>query len=145
MNQMKRRRVNNLSDLRLERERIRLQLEAKEEQLEGSWIYLKDNYRGMIWDQINPFKNSNVLSTALGFLQPGLLPVITEVAKGTLKGSPINAKVIGSTVKYAIANLGIKWLRKWLDDRAEAADETAAEDEVGKEESTQEEMRNSSR
>lgn len=132
---MKRRQINNLSDLRLERERIRLQLEAKEEQLEGSWIYLKHNYRGMIWEQINPFKNSSMLSTALGFLQPGLLPVITEVVKGSVKGSPINAKVIGSTVKYAIANFGIKWLRKWLDDRTEAADEAEVDKEADKEES----------
>lgn len=130
---MKRRQINNLSDLRLERERIRVQLEAKEEQLESSWIYLKQNYRGMIWEQLNPFKNVSWLSSALGLIQPGLLPVITEVVKGTVKGSPINAKVIGSTVKYAIANLGIKWLRKWLDDKAEAQEEEAQREEVKEE------------
>jgi hypothetical protein len=116
---MKPRKINNLTDLRLERERLKLQLAAKEDQLEDSWVYLKHNYKGMIWDQLNPFKNSGVLSTALGFLQPGLLPVLTEVVKGTVKGSPINGKVIGSAVKYAIANFGIKWLRKWLDDKNE--------------------------
>jgi hypothetical protein len=84
----------------------------------------------MIWEQINPFKHSSVLSTALGLLQPSLLPVITEVVKGTVKGSPINAKVIGSTIKYAIANLGIKWLRKWLDDKNEINSEEIAKDET---------------
>jgi hypothetical protein len=130
MNQMGSRQINNLADLRLERERLTLQLAAKQEQLEGSWVYLKQNYKGMIWEQINPFKHSSVLSTALGLLQPGLLPVITEVVKGTLKGSPINAKVIGSTIKYAIANLGIKWLRKWLDDKNEINSEEIAKDET---------------
>ncbi|MES2780961.1 MAG: hypothetical protein V4651_13800 [Bacteroidota bacterium] len=134
---MKRRKINNLSDLRLEKERIRMQLEAKEEQLESSWVYLKHNYKGMIWEQLNPFKNSGLLNAALGLLQPGLLPVITEVVKGTIKGSPINGKVIGSTVKYAIANFGIKWLRKWLDDRNELEQEEELEEEIGKEESTQ--------
>ena len=95
---MKRRQINNLSDLRLERERIKMQLVAKEDQLEGSWMYLKHNYKGMIWEQLNPFKDSGLLSTALGLLQPGLLPVLTEVVKGTVKGSPINGKVIGSIV-----------------------------------------------
>ncbi|MES2558234.1 MAG: hypothetical protein V4590_00730 [Bacteroidota bacterium] len=131
---MKPRKIQNLSDLRVERERIRLQLEAKEEQLENSWIYLKHNYRGMIWEQLNPFRNSAWLGTALGLIQPGLLPVITEVIKGTAKGSPINAKVIGSTVKYAIANLGIKWLRKWIDEKNKTEEGTngeEGEEEVG--------------
>lgn len=113
------RRINNLYDLRLERERIKMQLTAKEAELENSWVYLKHNYKGMIWEQINPFKNSGILSAAIGLLQPGLLPVVAEVVKGTAKGTPINGKVITSAVKYALANLGIKWLRKWLDDKQE--------------------------
>lgn len=136
---MKSRQINNLSDLRLERERLKLQIAAKEEQLEGSWVYLKQNYKGMIWEQVNPFKNSSVLSTALGLLQPGLLPVITEVVKGTVKGSPINVRVIGSTIKYAIANLGIKWLRKWLDDKNEVNNEEVSEEET---ETTADEVEN---
>ena len=136
---MKSRQINNLSDLRLERERLKLQIAAKEEQLEGSWVYLKQHYKGMIWEQVNPFKNSSVLSTALGLLQPGLLPVITEVVKGTVKGSPINARVIGSTIKYAIANLGIKWLRKWLDDKNEVNNEEVSEEET---ETTADEVEN---
>jgi hypothetical protein len=113
------RKINNLYELRLERERIKMQLAAKETELENSWIYLKHNYKGMIWDQLNPFKNSGILSAAIGLLQPGLLPVVTEVVKGTAKGNPLNGKVIGSAVKYALASWGIKWLRKWLDDKQE--------------------------
>lgn len=116
MNQ-KNRKINTLADLRLEKERIKIQLATKEDQLEESWGFLKQNYKGMIWQQINPFKNSNILSSVLGLLQPGLIPVITEVLKGTAKGSPVNAKVVGSAIKYAAANFGIKWLRKWLAER----------------------------
>lgn len=122
MNPMKRK-INNIYDLRLERERIKMQLTAKETELENSWTYLKHNYKGMIWEQLNPFKNSGVLSAAVGLLQPGLLPVVTEVVKGTAKGKPLNGKVIGSAVKYALANMGIKWLRKWLDEKEETGED----------------------
>ncbi len=114
---MKKRNIQNLSDLRHEQSLLRMQLEAKEKQLAESWTYLKTNYKGMIWNDINPFKNSSVLSTALGWLQPGLLPVVAEVAKGTAKGNPVNLKVVGSAAKYAIASIGIKWLRKWIDSK----------------------------
>ena len=131
---MKPKQINNLTDLRLERVRLKIQLATKEDQLEDSWVYFKDNYKGMIWEQINPFKNSSLFSTALGLLQPSLLPVLTEVVKGTVKGSPINGKVIGSTIKFAIANLGIKWLRKWLDDKEEIKNESVDTFEEGTEE-----------
>ncbi len=86
----------------------------------------------MVWNEINPFKNSSVLSTAVGWLQPGLLPVVAEVVKGTAKGNPVNLKVLGSAAKYAVASIGIKWLRKWIEgneeeSNAEPLSETATE------------------
>ncbi len=129
------RKIQNLSDLRHEQELLRIQLQAKQSQLGESWTYLKHNYKGMIWNEINPFKGSSVLSAAIGLLQPGLLPVVTEVAKGTVKGSPINMKVLGSAAKYAIASMGIKWLRKWIEskEQEDLSETPLTDEELGEE------------
>jgi len=127
---MKPKKINNLESLRYEQERLRLKLEYTEEQLQESWSYLKTNYKGMIWKQINPFKNSSVLNTVLDLVQPGLLPVLGEVVKGGIKGNPINLKVLGSSAKYAIASLGIKWLRRFIDKKGEGNEANEQEDEV---------------
>src|SRR6478609_9687479 len=124
---MKKHKIQNLSDLKHEQSLIRMQIESKKKELGESWTYLKLNYKGMVWNEINPLKNSSLLSTAVGWLQPGLLPVITEVAKGTAKGSPINLKVVGSAAKYAIASIGIKWLRKWIENKEEDHEEPTTE------------------
>lgn len=124
MSQMKPKKINNLQSLKLEQERLRMQLAFTEDQLGISWSDLKQNYKGMIWKQINPFKNSSVLKIALDLVQPGLLPVITEVVKGGIKGNPLNLKVLGTSAKYAAANIGIKWLRKLLDKRDNAPEDS---------------------
>jgi len=111
--------IKSLSDLKHEQALLKIELRLKEEQVANSWVYFKQNYRTMLWREINPLKNTDILSSALGFLQPGLLPVIAEVVKGTAKGKPINLNVLGSTAKYAIASLGIKWLRKWIENKTD--------------------------
>ncbi len=131
---MKRRSIKTYSDLKHEQSLLRMQLQNKEAQLLDSWGYLKSNYKKMVWKEINPFKGSSILNTALNLIQPGLLPVIAEVAKGTVKGSPINMKVVGTTAKYAIASLGIKWLRKWLDSKDEIETEKPNEEVPSSEE-----------
>ncbi len=112
---MKTSRIRNVKELRAEKELIKYKLEVKEVQLDNSWTYLKQHYKSMVWSEINPFKNNNAFKVALGLIQPGLLPVLAELAKGTASGKPLNLKVISTTVKYALASLGIKWLNKWLD------------------------------
>jgi hypothetical protein len=131
---MKTKPIKNLHDLRYHQELLRLQLSNQEQELNNSWVYLKTNYKKMVWQEVNPFKGNSVLDTALGLLQPGLLPIITEVAKGATKGKPLNLKVLGSSAKFMVATLGIKWLRKWLDLKQEEAD---AAEEVGNEEIAQ--------
>jgi hypothetical protein len=111
--------IRNLEDLRWKRQELRLQVEKHEQDLGESWKSLQANYRGMIWKEVNPFKGGKVLNMALDLIQPGLLPVIAEVAKGSVKGNPLNLKVLGSSLKYAAASFGIKWLRKWLDKKQE--------------------------
>lgn len=128
MSQMKPKKITNLQSLKLEQERLRMQLAFTEDQLGKSWSDLKQNYKGMIWKQINPFKNSSVLKVALDLVQPGLLPVIAEVIKGGVKGNPLNLKVLGTSAKYAAANIGIKWLRKLLDKKDHAQENSGAAD-----------------
>lgn len=127
---MKPKKINNLESLRYEQERLRLKLEYTEEQLNESWSYLKTNYKGMIWKQINPFKNSSLLNTVLDMVQPGLLPVLGEVVKGGIKGNPINLKVLGSSAKYAIATLGIKWLRRFIEKKEEGKEVNDQDEEA---------------
>jgi hypothetical protein len=128
MNRMKPKKITNLESLRYEQEKLRMQLEHTEENLDKSWGYLKTNYRSMIWKQINPFKNSSILNTALNLVQPGLLPILGEVVKGGIKGNPINLKVLSSSAKYAIATLGIKWLRKFMEKKEDGAGEDTGKD-----------------
>lgn len=127
---MKTKSIRTIDDLRYHQEVLRLQVEKKEQELNNSWLYLKSNYKKMVWQEVNPFKGNSILNTALDLIQPGLLPVITEVAKGSAKGKPINMKVLGSSAKFVVATLGIKWLRKWLDLKQEETEaENAATDE----------------
>lgn len=133
---MKHKSIKTYSDLKHEQSLLRLQLQNKETQLLGSWVYLKSNYKKMVWKEVNPFKGSSILHAALNLVQPGLLPIIAEVAKGTVKGSPVNLKVVATTAKYAIASLGIKWLRKWLDNKEESETEMPTTEEIPSAENT---------
>jgi hypothetical protein len=116
---MKSKPIKTLGDLRHHQQVLQMQVEQEAAKLNGSWVHLKANYKTMFWAGVNPFKNNGILNSALDLIKPGLLPVIAEVAKGSIKGQPLNAKVVGSAVKYTVASLGIKWLRKWLDSKQE--------------------------
>ena len=53
---------NNIYDLKsLEREKakLRLKLELQKQTLENRYQFLKENYKSLLWEMINPFKNSN--------------------------------------------------------------------------------------
>jgi hypothetical protein len=132
MNRMKPKRIHNLQSLKYEQERLQMEIGRTQEELGESWGYLKENYKGMIWKQINPFKNSSVLNVALDLVQPGLLPVITELVKGGVKGNPVNLKVLSSSAKYAVATFGIKWLRKFIEKKGADEETTRQEDDLNK-------------
>lgn len=119
---MKTKPVKTIDDLRRHQDLLRMKLDKHEADLNNSWVYLKTNYKQLVWKEINPFKGNKILNVALDMLQPGLLPIISEVAKGSAKGSPVNTKVIGSSLKFVVASLGIKWLKKWLDLKQEKAE-----------------------
>lgn len=124
---MKTRPIRTIEDLRRQQDLLRSELTKHELELNSSWIYLKTNYKQLVWKEINPLKGNKILNVALDMLQPGLLPVIAEVAKGTAKGSPLNTKVLGSSLKFIVASIGIKWLRKWLDLKQEETPEESTE------------------
>ncbi len=127
---MKTKPIRTIDDLRRHQDLLRLKVEKHELELNSSWLYLKSNYRKMVWKEINPFKGNKALNIALDLIQPGLLPVITEVAKGATKGSPVNMKVVGSSLKYVVASLGIKWLKNWLELKQEKDDSADQEQKV---------------
>jgi hypothetical protein len=131
---MKTKPIKTIDDLRRHQDLLKMKLESRAEQLSHSWTYARGNYKKLVWKEINPFKGNGALNIALDLIQPGLLPVIAEVAKGSVKGQPLNVKVLGSSLKYAAASLGIKWLRKWLevkqDDSHEEANNQAEETHI---------------
>jgi hypothetical protein len=124
---MKNKSIKNLNDLRQYQEILKLKLDSSNNQLAQSWTYIKTNSFKLVWREINPFKGNKGVNMVLDLIQPGLLPVIAEVAKGSVKGNPLNLKVLGSTLKYAAAQFGIKWLRKLLDSKPE---ETVEQEEA---------------
>jgi hypothetical protein len=112
MKQMKPEKIRTLKELRSEQARIREQIGVAEKDLGESWKYLKEHYKGMIWQQVNPFKKGSRLGFILDLVQPGLLPILAEVVKGGIKGNPLNLKVLGTTAQYAATTFGAKWLKK---------------------------------
>lgn len=122
---MRTRRIRTIEDLRRHQDVLRSQVEKSELELNNSWLYIRTHYKQMVWKEVNPFKGNKVIDVALNMLQPGLLPVLTEVARGTAKGNPVNTKVLGSSLKFIVASVGIKWLKKWLDLKQEES--TASE------------------
>jgi hypothetical protein len=124
---MKTKPIKTITDLRHHQEVLRANIEKHETELNNSWLHLKTNYGRMVWKEINPFKGNKPLNMVLDLLQPGLLPVITEVIKGSTKGNPLNLKVVGSSLKFMVASLGIKWLRKWLELKQDADQEEVGE------------------
>lgn len=131
MKKMKRN-IKNASDLKHHQALLRMQVSAKEEELNSSWKYLRGNYRTLVWREINPLRNSNALSALVGMLQPGLLPLVSELTKGTFKGKPLNLKVLVEAVKFAIASFGIKWLRKLIESKDEEQPEEQEQPEASK-------------
>ncbi|MCU0440940.1 MAG: hypothetical protein MUE96_00945 [Bacteroidia bacterium] len=104
-----------MNDLQLYKMRLNMELAQHEKQLEQRWIFLRSHFRTLVWHQVNPFKNKKVATGLLNALEPGLLPVVAELAIGVGKGKPLNGKVLLSSLKYLIATLGIKWLKKMIE------------------------------
>lgn len=92
-----------------------MELAQHEKQLGHRWGFLRMHFRSLVWQQVNPFKNTKVATGLLSALEPGLLPVIADIAIGVGKGKPLNGKVFLSSIKYLIATLGIKWLKKIIE------------------------------
>ena len=93
---------------------LNFQIKQAEANLETNWLYIKQNYKEMIWQQINPFKNSNLVSKIISAIEPSLIPVIASIAIGATKGKPINLKTMVVALKYAVGKMGLKWLEKWV-------------------------------
>ncbi len=60
---MKTKSIKTIQDLRHQQEVLRLQITTKEQELNDSWIYLKSNYKKMVWQEVNPFKGNSFLYT----------------------------------------------------------------------------------
>jgi hypothetical protein len=115
--------IKNASDLKHHQALLRMQVSAKEDELNSSWAYLRGNYKTLVWREINPLRSSGALSTLAGMLHPSLLPLVSELTKGTVKGRPFNLKVLGEAVKFAIASFGIKWLKKLIESKEEESEQ----------------------
>jgi hypothetical protein len=112
--EMKSKTIQNINDLKYHKQLLEVQLKHKEQELGHSLQYFRKHYKSMIWREINPLRNNNVLDEALHLITPGLIPVVVDLVKNNSEGKPFSVKQLSSSFKYAIASLGIKWLRKWL-------------------------------
>jgi hypothetical protein len=125
--------IRDVKELRIERELLEFQLAEKEVQLAESWDYLRQHYKSILWSEINPLKNNRAVKVALGLVQPVLLPVLSELLKGTTKGKAFSRTEIWRTAKFALASLGVKWLSDWLDSRETSSAPTGEREENNQE------------
>lgn len=106
--------IKTYADLQLHKAQLNFQIKQSESSLETNWLYIKQHYKAMIWQQINPFKNSNVVSTIISAIEPSLIPVIASIVIGATKDKPISIKTLVVALKYAVGKIGLKWLEKWV-------------------------------
>lgn len=121
--------IKTLYDLQLHKAKLTMELAQQETQLETKWSYIRVHFKSLIWQQVNPFKNKQVAVSLLSALEPGLLPVIADIAVGAGKGKPLNGKVLLSSVKYILATLGIKWLKKLIQNEPDQEQDLANTDD----------------
>ena len=69
--------IHDLTSLQREKDKLRLQLESQKQQLEHRYQFVKENYKSLVWDSINPFKNSNSLvSKIAGTAKDAIIPLL---------------------------------------------------------------------
>ncbi len=101
--------IHNLKSLLEEKERLKIAVKVKEQQLINHKEFLQSNYKSIIWEKINPFKGES----SLGLILSSVLPAVIGVAAP----SPIS-KLLEKGLSLAIEK-GSDFLRKKFEKRKE--------------------------
>lgn len=96
--------IVDLETLHLEKERVQLLLEAKQQDLSETGAYIRANSRKILWAQINPFKGNTLIETAGEVVSP----LIQTATGGTVKDTLIQL------LKEVVLNYGVDAAQKFL-------------------------------
>lgn len=105
MIKMKRNKIHNLTSLLAEKQRLQEMTMIQENKMVDVTVYFKKNYKTIIWQKINPFKEGKTQNALLNLLFNEVFPAIINSENET-------GKLFSGGIKYAILKAGSGLINK---------------------------------
>jgi hypothetical protein len=107
---MKKTRKSSLEALLAEKHRIQEMVKLQEGELKKRTNYFHENYRGLIWYQINPFKDNITVNKILNYLTGDIFPLV--VGLDLEKKHPAGSKLLAKGLRFALITAGLNLAKK---------------------------------
>lgn len=96
--------IYDLKSLQREKDKLQLQLDSQKRTLENRYQFIKNNYKSLIWEGINPFKNNNSLVSKIAVTaKDAILPML--VGEDAITAGATDSELIGILLLKLIKRL----------------------------------------
>ena len=106
--------IHNIESLLREKRHLKAIVHEKESELKLQVAFFEKYYGAIIWDKINPFKGTGILSSGVKYLTNDLLPLIADI--DDKKEHSVISMLLAKGIKGTVLNKGLKFVKKLIVD-----------------------------